>query len=114
MNSSVFIFILILTSILISNRLSPRVYIQPYQRLLLIILVFTGSLTALFPHQVAGPMTRLLQINRTSDIIVYFIIIFILAVLNALYRETRDINAKLTRLMQINAIDTLYRTKNEK
>ena len=114
MNSSVFLFILILTSILISNRLSPRVYIQPYQRLLLLILVFTGSLTALFPQQVAGPLTLLLQINRTSDLIVYFIVIFILAVLNAVYREIRDINAKLTRLMQINAIDAFYRTKIEK
>lgn len=114
MNSSVFIFILILTSILISNRLSPRVYMQPYQRLLLMSLVFIGSITALFPNQVAGPMTRLLQINRTSDLIVYFIVIFILAVLNALYREIRDLNAKLTRLMQINAIDSFYKTKINK
>ena len=111
MNSSVFIFILILTSILISNRLSPKVYIQPYQRLLLMSLVFIASITALFPQQVAGPMTRLLQINRTSDLIVYFIVIFILAVLNALYREIRDLNAKLTRIMQINAIESFYKSK---
>tara|TARA_B100000886_G_scaffold36515_2_gene22738 strand:- start:17639 stop:17983 length:345 start_codon:yes stop_codon:yes gene_type:complete len=114
MNSSVFIFILILTSILISNRLSPTVYIQPYQRLLLIILVFVGSITALFPVLVAGPMTRLLQIRRTSDLIVYFIVIFILAVLNALYREIRDLNSKLTRLMQKNAIDSSFKNKIEK
>ena len=114
MNSSVFIFILILISILISNRLSPKVYMQPYQRLLLISLIFLGSITALFPIQVAGPMTRLLQINRTSDLIVYFIVIFILAVLNALYREIRDLNSKLTRLMQKNAIDSLYENKIKK
>ncbi len=114
MNSSVFIFILILISILISNRLSPKVYMQPYQRLLLISLVFVGSITALFPVHVAGPMTRLLQIRRTSDLIVYFIVIFILAVLNALYREIRDLNSKLTRLMQKNAIDSLYKNKIEK
>ena len=45
---------------------------------------------------------------------VYFIVIFILAVLNALYREIRDLNAKLTRVMQINAIDSFYKTKLEK
>lgn len=112
MNSSVFIFILIFISILISNRLSPKVYIQPYQRLFLVTLIALGSITALFPNQVAGPMMRLLQINRASDLIVYFIIIFILAVLNGIYKEIRDLKAKLIRIMQISTIETFRNPKN--
>ena len=112
MNSSVFIFILIFLSILISNRLSPRVYIQPYQRLFLISLIILGSITALFPNQVAGPIMRLLQINRASDLIVYLIIIFILAVLNGIYREIRDLKAKMIRVMQFNTIESFRKPKN--
>ena len=112
MNSSVFIFILILISIIISNRISPKVYIQPYQRLFLASLVFLGSVTALFPNKVAGPLMQLLQINRASDLIVYFIIIFILAVLNGIYRELRDLKAKLIRIMQINTIESFRFPQN--
>tara|TARA_B100000989_G_scaffold298932_1_gene291169 strand:- start:3227 stop:3580 length:354 start_codon:yes stop_codon:yes gene_type:complete len=111
MNSSVFIFIFILFSILVSNLLSPKVYIQPYQRLFLMSLILIGSITALFPNQVAGPLTRLLQINRTSDLIVYLIVIFILAVLNGIYKEIRDLKAKLIRIMQLNSIDVFYKSK---
>ena len=113
MNSSVFIFILILISILISNTISPKVYIQPYQRLFLVSLIFLGSITALFPNKVAGPLMKLLEINRASDLIVYFIIIFILAVLNGIYREIRDLKAKLIRIMQLNTIESFRTTKND-
>ena len=111
MNSSVFIFILIFLSILISNRLSPKVFIQPYQRLLLISLIIIGSITALFPEYVAGPLSRLLQMERSNDLIIYLSIIFILAVLNVLYREIRDLNYKLTRIMQMNSIETYLKDK---
>ena len=111
MNSSVFIFILIFLSILISNRLSPKVFIQPYQRLLLISLFILGSITALLPEYVAGPLSRLLQMERSNDLIIYLSIIFILAILNILYREIRDLNAKVTRIMQMNAIETYYKEK---
>ena len=111
MNSSVFIFILIFLSILISNRLSPKVFIQPYQRILLISLIIIGSITALFPEYVAGPLSRLLQMERSNDLIIYLSIIFILAVLNGLYREIRDLNYKLTRIMQMNSIETYFKDK---
>ena len=111
MNSSVFIFILIFLSILISNRLSPKVFIQPYQRLLLISLIIIGSITALFPEYVAGPLSRLLQMERSNDLIIYLSIIFILAVINGLYREIRDLNYKLTRIMQMNSIETYFKDK---
>ena len=111
MNSSVFIFILIFLSILISNRLSPKVFIQPYQRLLLISLIIIGSITALFPEYVAGPLSRLLQMERSNDLIIYLSIIFILAVLNGLYREIRDLNSKLTRIMQMNSIEKYFKDK---
>ena len=48
----------------------------------------------------AGPLSRLLQMERSNDLIIYLSIIFILAVLNNLYREIRDLNSKLTRIMQ--------------
>ena len=111
MNSSVFIFILIFLSILISNRLSPKVFIQPYQRLLLISLIIIGSITALFPEYVAGPLSRLLQMERSNDLIIYLSIIFILAVLNGLYREIRNLNSKLTRIMQMNSIEKYFKDK---
>ena len=111
MNSSVFIFILIFLSILISNRLSPKVFIQPYQRLLLISLIIIASITALFPEYVAGPLSRLLQMERSNDLIIYLSIIFILAVLNGLYREIRDLNSKLTRIMQMNSIEKYFKDK---
>ena len=111
MNSSVFIFILIFLSIIISNRLSPKVFIQPYQRLLLIGLIIIGSITALLPEYVAGPLSRLLQMERSNDLIIYLSIIFILAVLNGLYREIRDLNSKLTRIMQMNSIETYFKDK---
>ena len=111
MNSSVFIFILIFLSILISNRLSPKVFIQPYQRLLLISLIIIGSITALFPEYVAGPLSRLLQMERSNDLIIYLSIIFILAVLNGLYREIRDLNYKLTKIMQMNSIEIYLKDK---
>ena len=114
MNSSVFIFILILISILISNRFSPKVFIQPYQRLLILSLIFLGSITALFPEYVAGPLSRLLQMERSNDLIIYLSIIFILAVLNNLYREIRDLNSKLIRIMQMNSIETLKKSKLSK
>ena len=105
MNSSVFIFILILSSILISNRLSPKVYIQPIQRLLFLGLILLGCTTALFPYYIAGPLTKLLDINRTSDLIVYFLIIFIIATLNGLYREIRELNSRMIKLMQKQTIE---------
>ena len=114
MNSSVFIFILIFLSILISNRLSPKVFIQPYQRLLLISLIIIGSITALFPEYVAGPLSRLLQMERSNDLIIYLSIIFILAVINGLYREIRDLNSKLTRIMQMNSIEIYFKDKIKK
>ena len=55
---------------------------------------------------------QLLQINRASDLIVYFIIIFILAVLNGIYRELRDLKAKLIRIMQINTIESFRFPQN--
>ena len=99
MNSSVFIFILIFLSILISNRLSPKVFIQPYQRLLLISLIIIGSITALFPEYIAGPLSRLLQMERSNDLIIYLSIIFI------------DLNYKLTRIMQMNSIEKYFKDK---
>lgn len=111
MNSSVFIFILIFLSILISNRLSPKVFIQPYQRLLILSLIIIVSITALFPEYVAGPLSRILQMERSNDLIIYLSIIFILAVLNGLYREIRDLRAKLIRIMQMNSIEKFYKDK---
>ncbi len=114
MSSSLFIFILIFLSILISNRLSPKVFIQPYQRFLLFSLIFLALITALFPENVAGPLSRLLQMERSNDLIIYLSIIFILAVLNNLYREIRDLNAKLTKIMQFYSIEIFKNNKISK
>ena len=111
MNASFLIASFLLILILIINGVIPKIYRQPFQRLLLVLVIMIALLSAIFPNYIALPLANIFNIKRSSDFILYLLTIFIIAILNSLYREIRELNKKLNKIMQMNTIYEYFKEK---
>ena len=106
---SSFLFIILV----LLNKLIPKVYRQPFQRLLLVIIFFSIIAISLFPDYLGTPIIESFHIKTISNLVLYLTVIFIFSILYKLYKEVRELNSKINKLMQISTLNYYFKSKDE-
>ncbi len=113
MNTSFLFSFFLFIALVLLNKLLPKDYRQPFQRLLLVIILFFIIAISLFPDYLGTPIIESLHIKTISDLVLYLTTIFIFSILYKLYKEVRELNAKINKLMQISTLNYFFKSKDK-